>query len=105
MCSFVCLFVYLRRSDQGDSLIKFLARSLLVFFGYKHVFKMCSNSSVTVSLFWWGQRGWGGGGWGWGGGRILSGGHRNDFFPLTFIVHNQKSNGGQWGGGGGGGMV
>ena len=25
------------------------------------------------------------------------------FFPITFIVHIQKSNGGQWGGGGGGG--
>ena len=24
--------------------------------------------------------------------------HRNDFFPITFIVHNQKSNGGGNGG-------
>ena len=24
--------------------------------------------------------------------------HRNDFFPITFIVHNQKSNGGPMGG-------
>ena len=38
-------------------------------------------------------------------------GHRNDFFPITFIGHNQKSNGGRGngvnggGGGGGGGMV
>ena len=38
-------------------------------------------------------------GWGAGGGGAR-GWHRNDFFPITFIVHNQKSNGG-----GGEGMV
>ena len=29
-----------------------------------------------------------------GGGGGARGRHRNDFFPITFIVHNQKSNGG-----------
>ena len=53
------------------------------------------------------------GGEGRGGG--ARGRHRNNFCsPITFIVHNQKSNGGQWGapwfemgggGGGGGGMT
>ena len=46
------------------------------------------------------------GGWGVVG-RASSGGgggarerHRNDFFPITYIVHNQKSNGGPMGWGG-----
>ena len=37
---------------------------------------------------------------GGGGARGARGRHRNDFLPITFIVHNQKSNGGgggQWG--------
>ena len=33
------------------------------------------------------------------GGGGASGRYRNEFFPITFIEHNQKSNGGrQWGG-------
>ena len=60
-------------------------------FGTKH-------SGVTESLF-----GVGGGGQGgvqtfiWGGG--ARGRHRNDFFLITFIVHNQKYNGGGVNGG------
>ena len=50
-------------------------------------------SGVTESLF----GGWGGGKGG-GGADLHLGGpkgrHRNDFFPITFILHNQKSNGG-----------
>ena len=50
-----------------------------------------ANHIAVVSLFFGGgARGqtfvWG------GGGGVPRGRHRNDFFPITFIVHNQKSN-------------
>ena len=49
-------------------------------------------SGVTESLFWGAKGGpylhLG------GGGGVTRGPHHNDFFPITFIVHNQKSNGG-----------
>ena len=70
-------------------------------------FRQCVYSRVTESLL----GGGGKGGQTFIGGRGGSRGrHRNDFFPITFIVHNQKSNGGggKWGAhganGGGGGM-
>ena len=55
---------------------------------------LASNSGVTESLFGGVRRGAMGGpdlrlGGGWARGRYC-----NDFFPITFIVHNQKSNGG-----------
>ena len=55
------------------------------------------TSGVTESLFGGGE---GGGGGGARGADIHlgegpRGRHRNDFSPIAFIVHNQKSNGGQ----------
>ena len=64
-------------------------------------------SGVTESLL--NKSGGGGGGRGqsfvWGGWGRPKGRHHNDCFPITFIVHNQKSNGEggawcDWGGGG-----
>ena len=48
---------------------------------------------VFILFSGWGPKGGGGADLHLGGGGAR-GRHRNDFFPITFIVHNQKSNGG-----------
>ena len=62
---------------------------------------LSGDSGVIESLFFGETKGGGGGGADLRLGGGARGRHRNDFFPIIFLVDNQKSNGEPKGGGGG----